>query len=267
MDLRSWSAALLGLALPVECPGCGLPDTPLCAACQGVLRHPVRPVAIPCRRARAPAGDADGPAEAWVGPQYRGAAARVLLSWKERGRHDLAPVLAEVLSCTLLRAAGQGGAGAGWGQQRGRRPGVLVVPVPSTRSARARRGEDCLRRVTLLAAARARAQPSDHPEEAGPPLPLRVLAALGIARSVQDQAGLTAAARRTNLAGAFRLRSGAASVLAGRDCVVVDDIVTTGATVTEAVRVLTGAGAQVIGVAAICATPLRGRLSGERLLD
>jgi predicted amidophosphoribosyltransferase len=42
--------------------------------------------------------------------------------------------------------------------------------------------------------------------------------------------------------------------------VIVDDVVTTGASVEEAARVLASAGAQVIGVVAVCGTPLRRKI-------
>ena len=86
---------------------------------------------------------------------------------------------------------------------------------------------------------------------------MRVLPALRHARVVQDSAGLSAAQRSVNLAGAFRLRAGAARLLEATPVVIIDDLLTTGATVTEVARTLTAAGAQVYGAATIAATSRR----------
>jgi predicted amidophosphoribosyltransferase len=76
-------------------------------------------------------------------------------------------------------------------------------------------------------------------------------------RRVADQAGLGAAARRANLAGALGVRRTSQSRLGGAVVVLVDDIVTTGATAAEACSVLAEHGARVVGVAAACWTPRR----------
>ena len=70
------------------------------------------------------------------------------------------------------------------------------------------------------------------------------------ARRVADQSGLDAAGRSANLAGALR----ASSDLSGVPVVVVDDVVTTGATLVEAARALRDAGALVRGAAVVAAT-------------
>jgi predicted amidophosphoribosyltransferase len=74
------------------------------------------------------------------------------------------------------------------------------------------------------------------------------------ARHVEDQSGLDTAARSANLAGALRVRRR----LDGLAVVVVDDVVTTGATLAEATRALTVAGGSVRGAAVVAATVLRG---------
>jgi predicted amidophosphoribosyltransferase len=70
------------------------------------------------------------------------------------------------------------------------------------------------------------------------------------ARPVADQAGLGARARQENLAGAFRLRR----LIKADAVVIVDDLVTTGSSLTEAARVLQEAGVPVLGAATVAAT-------------
>jgi predicted amidophosphoribosyltransferase len=139
-----------------------------------------------------------------------------------------------------------GAALAGAVRQLGRPDGVVLVPVPSSPAAVRARGQDHARR---LARAAARTLPG---------VPARPL--LRLTRAVADQAGLDTAARARNLSGALTARASA-----GLRVVVVDDVVTTGATLAEATRALQAAGAQVLGAAVVAATVRRrsGR-AGER---
>jgi predicted amidophosphoribosyltransferase len=109
----------------------------------------------------------------------------------------------------------------------------VVVPVPSSRAAFRRRGYA----VTDLLARRAGATP-------------RRLLVPG--RAGLDQRGLGRQERARNVGGTLRARRAE-----GMRVVVVDDVVTTGATLDEAVRVLRRAGADVVGAAAVATTPLR----------
>jgi predicted amidophosphoribosyltransferase len=133
---------------------------------------------------------------------------------------------------------------------------VVVVPVPSSRRARRRRGEDTVHRLAVLAAARVRrdeVRAMAHGRTRRQHR-LRVVRALRLVRTVADQAGLDAGARRENLAGALQVRADLLPAVRGRPCVVVDDVLTTGATTGEAVRALQAAGARVAGVATVCVT-------------
>ncbi len=83
-----------------------------------------------------------------------------------------------------------------------------------------------------------------------------------------DQSGLSADARRANVVGAFRLSAGARAAGtraggAGAAVVVVDDLVTTGNSLTEAARVLGAAGYHVLGAATVAATVRRTGLSSR----
>ena len=153
---------------------------------------------------------------------YDGVVRELLLAHKEHGR----TTLAGPLGALLARAVAAYGAG------------VVLVPVPSAPAAVRARGHDHARRLAAAAARRARVRSA----------PLLV----GV-RSVADQSGLDAVGRAANLAGALRAGRGAR----GLSVVVVDDVVTTGATLAEAARALTAAGADVLGAAVVAATVLR----------
>lgn len=155
---------------------------------------------------------------------------RVLVAWKETGSTRLTSVLDHLLAASVVAHAGPG------------RPMVLV-PVPTSRRSKRARGCDLVDELAHASVRLLRRLGMD----------VSAVQALTPARATADQAGLGAAARANNLDGAFRLRSDRA--LAGRDVLVVDDIITTGATVAEAVRVLDAAGHRPVGIAVVAATP------------
>lgn len=163
---------------------------------------------------------------------YDGGIRAALIAHKERGRLGLVRPLGEGLGAAV-RAVGVG------------RP-VVLVPVPSSAAAVRERGHDHARR---LAAAAARGVPGG-----------RVGALLVPARAVADQSGLTTGGRAANLSGALRARR----PVPGLPVVVVDDVVTTGATLTEAARALRLAGADVRGCAVVAATRRWATGSGDR---
>ena len=118
-----------------------------------------------------------------------------------------------------------------------------MVWVPSGRRALRRRGRDVTGDLAAEAARRLRAEGTA----------VRAVHALRQRRGVADQAGLTAPQRAANLRGAIEARA----PVAGRRIVLVDDVVTTGASLTEGVRALRAAGAEVVGAATVAMTPRR----------
>jgi predicted amidophosphoribosyltransferase len=76
-------------------------------------------------------------------------------------------------------------------------------------------------------------------------------------RRLADQATLGHRERAVNLAGAYAVRPGGAAQLLGRMVVLVDDVVTTGATLAEASRVVRAKGGLVVGAATLAATQRR----------
>lgn len=233
-SVTRWTSALADLALPVSCPGCGAPSLALCGSCRSALTALPRVVDPPLWSPQRPA---------WAGADYSLIASRCVVAWKDRGRLDLTALLAACLA-TVLAAALPPAGGAP----------VLLVPLPSSAAATRRRGADV---VTLLVRQAADECRRAHAPPADPPLRLRVLPALALRRGVLDQAGLTADQRGTNLAGRVRPAWGASALVRDQCVVLVDDVVTTGASAEAACRALEDAGASIYALAAAFATPRR----------
>lgn len=226
---------LAAMLWPVDCAGCGRPDEALCGSCRGRLAGAVRRVPMP---AFPDSGRGPATAQVWAAAPYAGTAARVIVQWKERGRHALGRDLAAVLAPVVTAALHGGPPGAG---------PPLLVPIPTARANRRRRGADLLADLTARTAQILSRGPSSGE-------PVEDLRALRHTRRVRDQAGLDAAARRRNLTGALEVRPRLATAVAGRRVLVVDDVVTTGATTREAARALSREGAHVVGVCCLCVT-------------
>ncbi|MEV7129097.1 ComF family protein [Streptomyces sp. NPDC093260] len=210
--MRGWWQDFTDLVLPAECAGCGRPRAVLCPRCRAVLGgsapRRVRPVP-------SPAGLPDVHAAAPYADEVRA----VLLAHKERGALALAAPLGAALA-----GAVRAGLRRAW-LERGGRP-VLLVPVPSARRAVRARGHDPARRIALAAAAELR--------RAG--TPARAPAVLRQRRAVADQSGLDSRQRLANLAGALEVMPGGVRLLRLGPVVLVDDLMTTGASLAEAAR-------------------------------
>ncbi|GAA0281585.1 hypothetical protein GCM10010302_19250 [Streptomyces polychromogenes] len=227
--MRGWWRETAGLVLPSCCAGCGAARSLLCGACRAALGGAGAGPVAPAARWAGPAGLPP----VFAAARYEGAARAVVLAHKERGALPLAGPLGGALAAAVA-AARAGGAGAGE---------LALVPVPSARRTLRARGHDPARRVALAASRRLRA--------AGEPA--RVAAVLRLRRQVADQAGLGARQRRENLAGALEVRPGGTRLVAGARIVVVDDVVTTGATLAEAARALRAAGLWADAAAVVAA--------------
>jgi predicted amidophosphoribosyltransferase len=162
----------------------------------------------------------------------------IIIAQKEHGRLDLA----KPLGLELARAAEAAAAGA---------DPFWLVPVPSTHAATVRRGQDPMLRMARVAAARLRTSGRA----------VAVLPALTHRRRVADQVGLGSRARAENLDGALAVRASSARLLGERPVVLLDDVMTSGATLAEAARALRAAGNAPVGAAVLAATRLATRLS------
>lgn len=223
--------ALADLVLPASCAGCGGSGQELrqevCAAC---VRAVEALRAAPTRPDPAPAGL---PTCVALGA-YDGELRELILAFKERGRHRLARPLGALLAEAVAAAVAPS------------RP-LLLLYVPDTaEAARARHG-DHMRRLARWAADRLR-EAGRQTELAAP---LRAL-------PKADSAHLSSAQRAAGAAGAFVLRRPAVERIRrtapGSATVLVDDIVTTGATLAAASSLLAGAGVRVDACVALAAT-------------
>lgn len=222
--LADMATSLLDLLLPRTCVGCGQVTGSLCSRC---LHSTGRP------RWHAPRpAPPDLPSVSAAG-LYTGALRRAVLAYKERGRRDLALALGVVLAGAVSHLGVRAGP-------------IWLVPVPSSRRAARTRGGDHVRRLTQVAVCRLTRQ--------------GVAVALAPILSVQgrprDSAGLSASERAVNLSGAFAL-SQRSRPPPGSTLVLVDDVVTTGATLSEAARILRSSGFVVRDAAVVAATVRR----------
>ncbi|GAA3953369.1 ComF family protein [Gordonia caeni] len=219
--MRGVLGAALELAVPVECGGCRRPGTPWCPRCAAAVRDD--PVVL---RPRVEIG-----VPAWATGRYRGPLRTAVVDLKEHRRADLVPVLGAVLARSLLRLA----------EWEAIVPAarLALVPAPTRVLSARRRGGDPVTALARDAAARL------GPRVAAVPL-------LTIAPWTRDSAGLSAGGRLANLHGAVRLVRRPPPALKaphpGTVVLLVDDVLTTGATAASAVTALEASGVAVSGV-------------------
>lgn len=230
MPAGSLGERLLDAVLPASCVGCDAPGPLFCPSCRVSL------AATP--KVSWPRPSPAGLPTPCVVAGYDGAVRRALLAYKERGVGSLAIPLGEALAAAVaaVLALASPPRLAAW-----------LLPMPSSSSAVRQRGDDVMLRLARQAARLLRIAGVDA--RASPALLQR--------RVVADSSGLSAAQRLANLSGALALSPAAVSRSLGRPLILVDDLITTGATLAEAARVCRAAGLQPVGAATIAATTRR----------
>ncbi|MDQ3095056.1 MAG: ComF family protein [Actinomycetota bacterium] len=224
---RDLSAAAADLLLGASCVACTEPGPALCPGCRSRLGRP------PTRTWPSPAPSGLPPV--FAAATYDDVARAALVAHKEHGILSLSRPLGQTLSWAVLGLLAEVPC---------RRIGVVgIVPAPSARRAVRNRGHDPLLRMTRHAVVELR--------RAG--VSAELAQVLRVARRVADQAGLSSEQRALNLQEAFAIHR---RVPTG-PVVVVDDVITTGATVVETARALRQHGVDVIGAAVVAATTRR----------
>lgn len=208
---------LLAYLFPVPCAGCGAEGRALCGGCAGRLGVDLATQVLP------------GVGPVTAGLAYDGVARASILALKEHGATGLAAALAPPFAAAASAALAA-------------HPEAVPVAVPSSRTARRRRGYEPVR---VLAA------------RAG----IQILSPFLPARPHGVQKGLGVAERARNLETAFAL----SRPVAGMSVLLLDDVVTSGATLAAAATALRMGGADVVGAAVLAATARRDGLSSGTL--
>ena len=280
----SWSKSLAGLAgalksaggslgevlMPRTCPCCAVPvaygaDSPLCEQCLPQLYSAL--ARVERVQVLQPLDGAVVP-EVRAASRYVGIMPRALLALKNAGRTDLLPLLGEGLARSvyeLLRAHREG-LHAEYGSSAPVE--VLLVPAPSSAQSVRRRGyapanllvQEAVRQLNRRLPASVRVRAVDVIGYA--PRTRRGSGASIISDAISgaqnEQKGLGAVGRAERMHGALRVMEPA--LCAGRVSIICDDVVTTGATASEMVRVLQEAGSRVLGVCAVAAVPKKAQI-------
>lgn len=216
-EFKEHCADALALALPISCAGCDLPDRNLCKECRAALvaNLQYRELFDEESLQRLPL---------WFAMELGEPLSGVLHHFKEKGRTSVAKHLAMPLRDAMKAVHHQVTLESSY-------PVTLVVP-PSSRASFRQRGYSPIGMLATAAGVR----------------PQKLLS---ISRRRADQSQLGRMERFRNMKGVYTAKPAAK----GTRVILVDDVLTTGATLLECARALRAGGAQVLGAAVLAYTP------------
>lgn len=228
---------LFDLAAPAACAGCGRRGVALCTVCCRAPTDPVRRVV----------SDSAAPLEVWAAAEYSGVARDVILEFKRRGARSLRSALIEWAAAAI----------AVWFCVPRHDAPTALVPLHSGASTRTSAGADVPVVIAKGACRWLRRRG----------IRIAVMDVLGAVGRGPTQKSLGAAQRFQNVRGSLAVRAGPHPCVR---CILFDDVMTTGASMLEARRVLERAGLRVMGGASVGASAAHRsdtRIRGSTLRD
>lgn len=272
--LKNAGGSLGEVLMPRTCPCCAVPvaygaGSPLCEECLLQLHSAlvrVEQVQVLQLLSSGDCATGGGAPEVRAASRYEGIMPRVLLALKNAGRTDLLPLLGEGLARSVYELLRARRAEIQHGSSEPVE--VLLVPAPSSAQSVRRRGyapanllvQEAVRQLNRRLPASVRVRAVDVIGYA--PRTRRGSGASIISDALSgaqnEQKGLGAVGRAERMHGALRVMEPA--LCAGRVSIICDDVVTTGATASEMVRVLQESGSRVLGVCAVAAVPKKAQI-------
>lgn len=222
--LQSIRSGLVSLAFEEHCLNCNQDGDLLCAQC--------------CENGNCHSQYVKGEAfPVFSRVSYDESAAKVVLAGKESALKSAKKLLAGALADATLKLCNH------LDISEGR---IEFVPIPSSRRARMRRGEDFIYELAKLT--------RDELSNVAPLIDFRITPALKVNKNIRDQSGLSEPERDLNLSGAFSIDT---NLQRSSRMLLLDDVITTGSTLREAYRALKERNLTVLGAVTACASKRR----------
>ncbi|MDR0951140.1 MAG: hypothetical protein LBM13_05910 [Candidatus Ancillula sp.] len=197
---------LLLLLVPLNCGGCGKNDVVFCQNCQEDLAKQIHPQYINKEYKLG---------KVITGGKYEGVLRQVILNWKDHGRDDLDYLIDKIINkilCNLDISYNSSN--------------ILIIPAPSSRISKTKRGKD---QGVILGKKILNNIKSAH------------LYPILIQKSIKKQVNYSGLERQINKRDKIRIKT-ITKVYKNKKYILVDDIITTGATIRECQKALSSVG-------------------------